>query len=219
METNDKPVMVVGAGGHARVVLYILEASGHEPAAVVGQLPDPGDTFGKVPVIASDDEALAQAKEAGLAFIVAIGDNHKRRSLYERFCSEGVPASCAVHPTAVVASGAEYGAGTVVGAMAVIAPDARVGANAVINTGAIIEHDCVVGDHVHVAPGVRMGGRVSIGDEALIGMGAVLLPGVQVGAEAVVGAGAVVLSDVSAGSTVVGVPAKPLERSAVPCTA
>lgn len=219
MEANDRAVMILGAGGHAKVVLYILRAAGHETAAVVGQPPDPANGFGDVPVIPSDDEAVARAKEAGLSFIVAIGDNRKRRLVYERFLSEGIPASCAVHPAAVVASEAEYGSGTVVGATAVIAPDTRVGANAVINTGAIIEHDCVVGDHVHVAPGVRMGGQVHVGDEALVGIGAVLLPGVRVGPGAVVGAGAVVLRDVPAGNTVAGVPARPLRGGRVPCMA
>jgi sugar O-acyltransferase (sialic acid O-acetyltransferase NeuD family) len=218
MATDDRPVLILGAGGHAKVVLSILQACRREAAAVVGRLPDRTNGFGEVPVIPDDDEALARAKDAGLSFIVAIGDNQTRRVLYERFLSEGVPASSAVHPAAVVASGAEYGSGNMVGAMAVVGPAARVGANTVINTGAIVEHDCVIGDHVHVAPGVRMGGQVSVGDGALVGMGAVLLPGVQVGPAAVIGAGAVVLRDVPAGETLVGVPAKPLHGGRASCT-
>lgn len=219
MNTSETPIMILGAGGHAKVVFGILQASGRETAAVVGYLPDGANGFGDVPVIADDDEALARAKDAGFSFIVAVGDNRKRRSLYERFVFEGIPASCAVHPTAAVATDVECGSGTVVGAMAVIGPNARIGANTVINTGAIVEHDCWVGEHVHVAPGVRMGGQVHVEDEALVGIGAVLLPGVQVGFSAVVGAGAVVLRDVPAGDTVVGVPAEPLRGGTLPCTA
>jgi sugar O-acyltransferase (sialic acid O-acetyltransferase NeuD family) len=219
METNNRPVMILGAGGHARVVLYILEASGRQAAAVVGRVPELGTGFGDVPVIASDDEALLRAKEAGLSFIVAVGDNERRRALYERFLSEGIPANCAAHPTAVVGSRAAYGSGTVVGAMAVIAPDARVGVNAIINTGAIVEHDCLIGDHAHIAPGVRMGGQVRVGDGALIGMGAVLLPGVRVAPAAIVGAGAVVVEEVPEATTVVGVPARPVRGGAISCTA
>lgn len=219
MGSDDRPVLILGAGGHAKVVLWILRASGRDAAAVVGRLSDPTNGFGEVPVIPGDDEALARAKDAGLSFIVAIGDNQRRRLLYERFLSEGIPASCAVHPTAVIAADAEYGSGSVVGATAVLAPNAKVGANTIINTGAIVEHDCCVGNHVHVAPGVRMGGHVHVEDEALVGIAAVLLPGVQVGRSALVGAGAVVLGDVSAGDTVVGVPAKPLRGGTLPCTA
>ncbi|MEO5338004.1 MAG: NeuD/PglB/VioB family sugar acetyltransferase [Magnetospirillum sp. WYHS-4] len=205
--------LIVGGGGHAKVVIDALRAAGaaerlgviDEDRALAG-----GSVLG-VPVLGGDAEGPA-ARAAGFGFfVIGVGANNDlRRRLFERALSWGIEPLSVIHPAAVVAPSATLGPGTVAFAGVVVNAEARVGSNAIVNTGAIVEHDCRVGDHVHVAPGARLLGGVSVGDLASIGAGAVIKHGVAIGAGAIVGAGAVVLEDVMSGIRVAGVPAQRL---------
>jgi len=213
MDASERQVIILGAGGHARVVADALRAAGRRVAAVVSAPGGSAGGFGDVPILTNDDQALELARGEGLSFIVAIGDNALRTSIYERFTEAGMTPATVVHPAAVMAEGVRIGVGSLVGASAVVNPGARIGRNAIVNTGAIVEHDCRVMDHAHIAPGVRLGGTVSVGSGALVGIGAIVLPNTTIGAAAIVGAGAVVTKDVADAQTVVGVPARTLEGS------
>jgi len=208
--------VVIGAGGHAKVVIDTLIAQGRfVPVAATDPSVKKARVLG-VPVVGGD-EMLPGLKRRGVKFfIVGIGgvpDCRPRALVFESTLRAGwLPVPAVVHPSAVIAAGVVLGPGTLVAAQAVIQPDAAVGANVIVNTAAVVEHDCVVGDHVHVAPGARVSGGVRIGAAAFIGAGAVVREGVSIGARAVIGAGAVVLEDVAAGRTAVGVPARILRR-------
>jgi len=209
-EMVDRSVMLLGAGGHARVVLDILRCAGQRVAAVVGDVRGDLPLPPGVPVLHDDDEGLALALNEGMAFIVGIGNNARRRRVWEQFAAAGVPAARAIHPTSHLLGGACCEEGTVVCAGAIIGVGAAIGSDVIINTGAIVDHDCRVGHHSHIASGVRLGGTAEIGEGVLVGISATVLPGASVGDEATVGAGAVVLRDVPPGTTVVGVPARPV---------
>ncbi len=204
--------VILGAGGHARVVLDALIAQARwSRFAFLDR--DPalrGRMVSGVPVVGDDDD-LAQAGDNGFThFIVGvggIGDNTPRRKLYEKGLASELEAASALHPTARLAASTVIGDGTAVLAGAIVNPDAAIGRNVVLNTGCIVEHDCRIGDHVQVSPGAIVLGGVSIGPLAYIGAGAVLIQGVRIGEGAVVGAGAVVLADVPDGARAVGVPA------------
>jgi len=199
---------IIGAGGHAKVVLStVLEAG----LSVDGLFDDDPKKQGidimGIPVIGRISDARKRGPACG---ILAIGDNRTRYRLAQELSEwEWLPV---VHPKAYVHPSVRLGPGTVVFAGAIVQPGVRVGAHIIINTGATVDHDCLVGDFVHIAPGAHLAGSVTIGEGALIGIGAVVLPGIKVGAWAVVGAGAVVVEDVPPHVTVVGVPAKPLKR-------
>lgn len=213
--------MILGAGGHAKVVLDAIHLSGARPRPgaraidVVGLLDsDPalrGSRLMGIPVIGGD-EMLPDLLRAGVrhAFVAvgAVGDNSRRQSLAERLWALGFHLLTVVHPGAWVSPHADLGEGTCVLAGAIINAGARVGRNAIVNTGAVVEHDCRVADHAHIAPGARLAAGVEVGAAAHVGLGACVLQGRRVGAAAVVGAGAVVTRDVPAGATAVGVPAR-----------
>ncbi|PZW44997.1 UDP-perosamine 4-acetyltransferase [Humitalea rosea] len=201
-------LVLVGAGGHARVVLELLRAAGwFEVVGVIDARPDAAP-IGGLPILGGE-EVLPRLRAEGIAqALIAIGDNVARDRLGTRLAALGFSFPVAVHPAALVAPSARLGAGVVVMARAVVGTDATVEDLAIINTGAILEHDGRVGRAAHLAPGSILAGGVRIGARTLVGVGAALCPGVAIGADAVVGAGAAVVADVPQGARVGGVPAR-----------
>jgi len=206
-------VLVIGAGGHGQVVADILlamRAAGDADVNPVGFLDGNPNLQGRVflglPVLGQDQDLNAVPHDA---VIVAIGDNARRRRLYEHLLRAGEVFANAVHPSAVLAPGVILEPGCMVCARAVVNTGAVILADTILNTGCVVEHHNRVGPHAHVAPGAVLGGECVVGEDALVGIGATILPRVRLGDGCVVGAGAVAVRDVAPGTTVVGVPARP----------
>lgn len=212
----SEPFVILGGGGHARVVLDVLRCLKHAVAGVV--VPDavPGTMWHGVPVLGADpwlETPPARAHRFAVGIGHVPGRSTLRQAVYARLVALGLRVPPLVHPAAVVAASATLGAGGQIMAGAVVQPGADIGENALINTGARVDHDCRVGRGAHVAPGAILCGDVRVGDGAFIGAGAVLLPGVSVGDSAEVAAGAVVRHDVPARRRYIpGHPFKPLEN-------
>jgi UDP-perosamine 4-acetyltransferase len=198
-------VILIGGGGHGRVLLDALLALG---ADVLG-IADPAlptDVPGPrgLPVLGGDDAALAQAADA-VMLVNGVGSTRStaaRTALYERFVAAGYRFATVVHPAAVIAGDVALGDGAQVMAGAVLQTGARLGANCIVNTRASVDHDCDIGAGAHIAPGVTLSGGVRIGPGSHIGTGAVVIQQVRIGAGALIGAGAVVLADVPDGGRV-----------------
>jgi sugar O-acyltransferase (sialic acid O-acetyltransferase NeuD family) len=166
---------------------------------------------GPWPVIGTIADLL-RGKDTFDGVVVAIGDNRTRLSKQRDLLAGKLELVTVTHPAAVVSAHACVGAGSAILAGSVINPFATLGIACIVNTGASVDHDCVLGDGVHLSPGARLGGTVRVGDAAWIGIGAVVREGISIGASVKVGAGAAVIEDVPDGITVVGVPARPLDR-------
>jgi sugar O-acyltransferase (sialic acid O-acetyltransferase NeuD family) len=193
---------ILGAGGHAKVVIRTLQEAGVSVKAVFDD--DPGKWGSRVIDIAVAGP-IAEAVRAGIPAVVAVGDNAARRRIVESFDCEWLTA---VHPRAIVDATVRLGRGTVVFAGAVIQPDTVIGDHVIVNTSVVIDHDCVVERYAHVGPTACLTGGVRVGEGALVGAGSVTIPGVNVGAWAVIGAGAAVTADVAPLSLALGVPAR-----------
>lgn len=202
-------VLLVGAGGHARMCVEIL--NGSEDVLVVGAVSGDG---GGVPglgttVLGLDAELeIFTSAESASAVCVAIGDNFTRWSIAQRALALGCELSTVISRHAIISATAELGAGVQIMPAAVVNAAAVVGEGAIVNSNATVEHDCRLGAFAHVATGTAMGGGVTIGDRTLVGVGSRILPGVTIGSDVVVGAGAVVAADVPDGVTVCGIPAR-----------
>lgn len=204
MLQNKNGLIIIGAGGHAKVVLSIALA---DSQIVLGYLDDTPALLNQIvtgyPVIGPSSTPLSDSNTA----IIAIGDNQARQTIAQR--QHHFPHwKALIHPRAYVHSSAKIGRGTVICAGAIIQPDVIIGDHCIINTGATIDHDTVIENYVHIAPGAHIGGQVKIGLGSFLGIGSSIIPDVELGAWVQVAAGGVVVNSVAAGKRVMGVPAR-----------
>lgn len=205
-------VVVIGAGGHGRVVLDILLSAGAHRIvgildanpALTGTQVSGVDVLGSINLLAK----LRQQHPRLRGGIVAIGDNRARQGYRRELQAVGLEPINAIHPSAIVSPRATLGQNVVVCAGAIVCTEATIGDDVILNTGCRIDHECVIGEAVHIAPAVSLAGRVQVGAEAFIGIGATVIQCRTIGSGAMVAAGAVVTRDVAAGERVAGVPAR-----------
>lgn len=211
-------ILIMGAGGHAKVVLDILRFSLHDVVGVVDDDPSKaGISVGYSTVIGDSDALERLFRERNLSgAIVAIGNNKTRVAKARMLENLGYRLITAIHPSAVCGDRVVVGKGTVVMGGVVINCDTTIGDNAIINTGATVDHDCCIFDGCSVAPGAHIAGNVEVDELAQIGIGASVVPNVRIGAGSIVGAGAVVLRDIPPNEVWVGNPAKRVRPVANP---
>ena len=207
-QTTRLPLLVLGAGGHSKVVAEIaLENPIFELLGLIDRHAV-GTILNGLPVVGNDD-SLASFFESGVRHIhVAIGDNFARESLANMVRKLNFSLATLISPAATISRSARLGEGVVVMGGAILNAEANIGDLTIINTGANIDHDCKIGRAVHIAPGCTLAGNVTVGDHSFLGAGTTVIPGVTLGHNVVVGAGACVIEDIPAGQKVVGVPAR-----------
>ncbi|OCA87868.1 sugar acetyltransferase [Bacillus sp. FJAT-27225] len=206
-----KSVLILGAGGHAKVLIEILKQTGTPIIGITApHNVENGRHLMDIPIIGDDEEVL-KFQPADIDLVNGIGsvaENRIRRAVFERFTSLGYSFPPLVHPSAVIASDATLYEGAQIMAGAIIQPDSTIGRNAIVNTKASVDHDCIIGDHVHIAPGATISGTVTIGSNVHVGTGATIINNVVIGTDSFIAAGAVVTRSIANGVKVRGVPAK-----------
>lgn len=199
-----RPLVVVGAGGHGKVVADILLAAGE---TVDGFLDDDeratGTTVLGLPVLGTRNWL-----RDGVRVALGVGNNATRERVARACVDAGAELVTAIHPRAVVARSARLEEGVVVMALAVINPDAVIRRGAIINTASVIEHDCEIGEFAHVSPNAALAGACKVGARAQLGIGASMLPGTTIGDDTIVGGGSVVTKQLPAGIVAMGAPAR-----------
>ena len=213
-------IVIIGAGGHGRVVLDILR-NNHQ-FEVAGFL-DSNTALHRTEMdnmmVLGDLSQVERFGELGIgAAVIAIGDNRIRQAYAETCEKAGVSLVSAIHPSANIAKTAAVGKNVVIAAGVNICTHVTVEDSVILNTGCIIDHESIIHCGSHICPGVRMAGHVTVKQSAFVGIGATIIQGVSIGESAVVGAGAVVLGDVPAYATVVGIPARVIKASHLPKT-
>jgi UDP-perosamine 4-acetyltransferase len=211
-----KDIVIVGAGGHGKVVLDIVRAAGeHRPLGFVDADPKLTDSYvGGLPVLGSVNSLPRLRQQKLRHAIVAIGDNRTRLRYMALLEEQGFRLVSAIHPTAFVSPTATVGANVVVAPKAAVVTESKLGDGVIVNTGAVIDRECEVGKGAHVCPSAALAGRVRIGRGAFIGLGAQVIQCRSVGRFTTVGAGAVVIEDLPDFATAVGVPARVIKTAA-----
>lgn len=195
----NRKVVMIGWGGHAKVLKDVLDANETTVAAVVA--PEVPKSV-RADRYHSDDEFMSACNPSEVILVNAVGSlpgSTVRRNIFDTYKQVGfefltiVSEGAMLSPSVILEEGVQVMPGCIIQA------EARIGANSIINTGSIIEHDCFIGSDCHIAPKVALSGEVSVGENTHIGIGAVIAQGVKIANNVTIGAGASVVRDVSGG--------------------
>lgn len=199
-------ILIIGAGGHSKVVIDALQVSKPETDFMVVDYDNSKAgwlIFGRVPVVLLD-----KWPQPHKLYHVAIGDNTIRKKCSLEAQKQGKKPITIFHSDASISTTSKISEGCFIAAKAIVAAESELGEGCIINHGAVVDHDCKVAPYSHIAPNVTIGGSVVIGEKCLIGAGSIILPSVKIGNQVVIGAGAVITRDVPDNQIMIGVPGK-----------
>ena len=183
-------IILLGAGGHSRACIDVIEQEGHfQIAGLVGLPKQRHDHHLGYAVIGTDDDLAQFVKNYPFA-LVTVGQLHSP-DLRIRLCTQalklGFQLPVVIAPTAHVSRHATIGLGTIVMHGAIVNAGAKIGNNCIINTRALIEHDAIVEDHCHISTGAILNGGAVVGSDSFIGSGSVIKEGITLGKRCIVG--------------------------------
>lgn len=200
-------IIIYGAGGHAKVIIDILEQAGTHN--IIGLVDDTGSVSALMGYRVSPNykEYLELGIMAGL---VAIGDNFKRNIIVSKILEECIDFKfiSAIHPSVNKSKDVSIGDGTVIMPGCNINVGSLIGRHCILNTGANVDHDCTIENFASIAPGVTLGGNVIIGEYSAVGLGSSVIQKISIGSNSVVGAGSVVVRDIPSQCIAFGNPCK-----------
>ncbi|MFD0836306.1 NeuD/PglB/VioB family sugar acetyltransferase [Mariniflexile aquimaris] len=209
-----KNILIIGASGHAKVIIDIVEKQGdYQIFGLIDSYKKKGGNMYNYTILGTEHDIPEILKtETITGCIIAIGDNYTRQVLYNKILQlhKKIKFVTAIHPDAVIGKNVRIGGGSVIMAGAVINSDALIGKQCILNTKCSIDHDVRLGDFSSIAPGATLGGNVSIATCSAIGLGANLIENINIGSHTVVGAGSLVVKSLDDNLVAYGVPAKPI---------
>lgn len=210
MNNKKMPVAIIGAGGHAKVLLDSLKLANRKVITLVEKEVVGNEKIFGVPIIAESD-FISQYSKGDVLLVNGIGSVkslENRQRVYNFYRNLGYSFSSVIHPSAIVSEKCVLSDDVQIMAGVIIQAGCRVNENVIVNTGVIIEHDCQIGAHVHISPGCVLSGNVIIGRETHMGTGSVVIQGINIGRQVLVAAGAVVVRNIPDKTFAKGVPAK-----------
>ena len=213
-----KKIIIIGSGGHAKVVADIIlarEKELNEDLKIIGFLDDnfknlKNDNIFNIPILGDLNNIDNFSKNEDYFFIIAIGSNEVRKKISEKY--KDLNYYTAIHPRSIISREVTIGSGTVIMANVVINPNSTIGKHCILNTSSVIEHDNKLGDYVHISPNTTLCGGVNIEDNSWIGAGSVVRQQIHIGKDVLVGANSVVVKNIEDDCIVVGNPAKKIKE-------
>jgi UDP-perosamine 4-acetyltransferase len=211
MKMQREKLIIIGAGGHTRVVIDIAELLGYEIKGIIDiNYQNQNEKILTYPVIGNIN-ILGKYDPREVNIFISIGDSKVRYNYYNKVKEIGFNIPTLIHPTAIISKHVIIGEGSLINAGVIINSKVKIGCNTIINTGSIIDHETIINDNVHVAPGCKIAGRVYIDDFSFIGIGTCIVDKIKIGKSVIVGAGTVVINDIDSGDIVAGIPGKSIK--------
>lgn len=211
----EEKYVVLGAGGHAKIVLDILKLNHREICGLTDAGFQEGFTCMGYPVLGTD-KVLSDLYQKGIKNAVMgighVGNPKIRNQLYEEVKQIGYVFPNVIHPKTVLAETVQVGEGNLFAAQCVLNSEVVIGNLCIINTASVVEHEVIIGNGVHVAPHATILGGAQIGDNTFVGAGSVIFQGVHIGSNCVIGAGSIVRKNVENNCVIVGNPGRLLKR-------
>jgi len=196
---STRQVIVLGAGGHAKVVANALRLSGQDIVGFIAPELKQGREFLGSTVL-GDEQVLNSFSPDDVVLVNGIGampDKDARWRVASQMRERGYSFASIIHPAAIIAPDVDLDEGVQVMAGSIIQPGVRVGRDTIINTGVLLDHDCQVEKECHLAPGVVCSGGVRVGEGVHLGTGSVVIQNVSIGRSSVIAAGSIIYRDVS----------------------
>jgi len=202
---NEIKVIIIGAGGHTRSLVNLLELSSYLIKGIYD------DNF-------KNDEEISGYKLLGrisdidrdIRLVLSVGDNKKREDFYNKFCNQVLKDNL-MHPRAVIEKRVSLGNSNQILSGVYINSNAVIGSNNILNTRCVIEHEAIIGNHNHIAVGVLVCGRANIGNRCFIGAGTVIIDKVRICDNVIIGANSVVIRDIDKAGTYAGNPVRKIK--------
>lgn len=199
----NKPFIVIGGGGHAKVIVDLLESLDR---TILGFVDPDGDAELLGYERLGDDGFLSGIDENSVELALGVGSissQATRKRIFSKYIEAGFSFPVLIHPSAYISKYADLSPGCQVMAGVVVQPGTNVGQNVILNTSSSIDHDCRIGDHCHIAPGAVLSGQVIVENEVHIGTGARVIQSCTIGTRSIIAAGTTVFKDISADTTVI----------------
>ena len=209
-------ILLVGAGQHARVVLYnIQEQNKYDVIGILDKNLDKAKEekfFEGISILDIDylkvDLKELKEKLGTDKFFISFGNMKYRKKVWELFKNSGWNSVNIIHPNAVISKNAKLGEGILIECGCLITPNPIIGDNVVVNTGSQVNHDNIIENHVYIASGVVLSGGVKIGENTLLDDGVIVTLGREVRKNSLIGAGAVITKNLEDNIVAYGNPAK-----------
>ena len=212
-----KKVVILGAGGFAREVLWIYRDANQEKYEwdVLGFVDENVENHNKIlcdlPVLGGF-EWFDKNAHSDLYVVCAIGSPRTKKKVIEKCLIRNLNFCSIIHPSVKMSEYIEIGEGTIITAGNILTTQIKIGDHVIINLDCTLGHDSIIDDYCTIAPGVHVSGNVHLETGVDLGTGAVIIQGISVGAWSVIGAGSVVISDIPSNVTAVGAPAKQIKN-------
>ncbi len=206
-----KNVIIIGSGGHAKVVIDILNINANYKIIGCISKDPPEKHILNIPILGNDD-IIPELFQKGITNVfIAIGENKLRLKLAEYLTKMGFNIINVISNDSNISTTVSLGKGIVVMPGASINVDTVISDYSIINTNSSVDHDCFIGKAIHIAPGSNLAGNVSVGEGSFLGIGCVVTPGISINEWTTVGAGSVVIKNLESHSVYVGNPAKKIK--------
>lgn len=204
----NKPLIILGNGGHASVLTEVLLEQGQK---IIGFTTPTSEENSFGLSYLGPDEIIYSHNNTEIELVLGLGmlkPSSVREEIYVHFKDKGYTFKSVIHSSAIIAPSVQLGEGVQIMAGAIVQTHTIIADNTIVNTGALIDHDGQIGAHIHIAPGAKISGAVRIGNSSHIGTGTTVIQGIEIGGSCLIGAGSVVVKNLKESVKAFGVPAK-----------